>query len=110
MFNLLQHRKPSKKEAVISILIVFFILGFPMIAIRDMVPHIPILLALICLIVYGRARGISFDKMQDSMAESVHTSMGAIYLFFLYRYIGYCSYDIWCHTQSYLLWPGYYFI
>ena len=82
MFNLLQHRKPSKKEAVISILIVFFILGFPMIAIRDMVPHIPILLALICLMVYGRARGISFDKMQDSMAESVHTSMGAIYLFF----------------------------
>ena len=67
MFNLVQHRKPSKKEAVISILIVFFILGFPMIAIRDMVPHIPILLALICLIVYGRARGISFDKMQDSM-------------------------------------------
>lgn len=82
MFNLVQHRKPSKKEAVISILMVFFILGFPMIAIRDMVPHIPILLALICLIVYGRARGISFDKMQDSMAESVHTSMGAIYLFF----------------------------
>lgn len=82
MFNLVQHLKPSKKEAVISILIVFFILGFPMIAIRDMVPHIPILLALICLIVYGRARGISFDKMQDSMAESVHTSMGAIYLFF----------------------------
>lgn len=82
MFNLVQHRKPSKKEAVISILIVFFILSFPMIAIRDMVPHIPILLALICLIVYGRARGISFDKMQDSMAESVHTSMGAIYLFF----------------------------
>ena len=82
MFNLVQHRKPSKKEAVISILIVFFILGFPMIAIRDMVPHIPILLALICLIVYGRARGISFDKMQESMAESVHTSMGAIYLFF----------------------------
>lgn len=82
MFNLVQHRKPSKKEAVISILIVFFILGFPMIAIRDMVPHIPILLALICLIVYGRARGISFGKMQDSMAESVHTSMGAIYLFF----------------------------
>ena len=82
MFNLVQQRKPSKKEAVISILIVFFILGFPMIAIRDMVPHIPILLALICLIVYGRARGISFDKMQDSMAESVHTSMGAIYLFF----------------------------
>ena len=82
MFNLVQHRKPSKKEAVIGILIVFFILGFPMMAIRDMVPHIPILLALICLIVYGRARGISFDKMQDSMAESVHTSMGAIYLFF----------------------------
>ena len=82
MFNLVQHRKPSKKEAVISILIVFFILGFPMIAIRDMVPHIPIILALICLIVYGRARGISFDKMQDSMAESVHTSMGAIHLFF----------------------------
>ena len=82
MFNLVQHRKPSKKEAVISILIVFFVLGFPMIAIRDMVPHIPILLALICLIVYGRARGISFDKMQESMAESVHTSMGAIYLFF----------------------------
>lgn len=82
MFNLVQHRKPSKKEAVISILIVFFILGFPMIAIRDMVPHIPIILALICLIVYGRARGISFDNMQDSMAESVHTSMGAIYLFF----------------------------
>lgn len=82
MFNLVQHRNPSKKEAVISMLTVFFILGFPMIAIKDMVPHIPILLAITCLILYGRARGITFNLMQDSMAESVLTSMGAIYLFF----------------------------
>src|SRR3712207_3189010 len=82
MFSLIQHLKPSKKEAVISLLIVLFLLGFPMIAIKNMNPHIPILVTIVGLVLYGRIRGVSFKKMQDSMIESVVTSMGAIYLFF----------------------------
>ena len=50
MFDLVQHRKPGKFEAFIMITIVFFMLGYPMIMIPNMVPHIPVLVTIIFLL------------------------------------------------------------
>lgn len=82
MFDLVQHRKPKIGESVAIIAIIFIMLGFPMIFIEGMTPHIPVLVSIIFLILYGLLHKISFQKMQESMTQSVTTSMGAIYLFF----------------------------
>lgn len=82
MFDLVQHRKPKLGESVAVIVIIFISLGFPMIFIENMTPHIPVLISIIFLILYGLLHKVSFQKMQESMTQSVTTSMGAIYLFF----------------------------
>jgi len=82
MFNLVQHRKPGKLEAFIMILVIFFILGYSMIMIPNMTPHIPVLIAIIFLLLYGTINKVKFSLLQDSMIQSVSTSMGAIFLFF----------------------------
>ena len=82
MFDLVQHRKPGKLEAFIMILVIFFILGYSMIMIPNMTPHIPVLIAIIFLLLYGTIQKVKFSLLQDSMIQSVSTSMGAIFLFF----------------------------
>lgn len=75
-------RQVSLPEAVIVLAAVLLFLGFSMIFVPGAAPQAAILLAVIGLIVYGRVRGVGFDALQKGMAEAVHTSMGAIYLFF----------------------------
>ena len=82
MFDLVQHRKPSKLEALIMILIVFLMLGYPMIMIPNTVPHIPVLITIIFLLLYGTINKVKFSLLQESMIQSVSTSMGAVFLFF----------------------------
>ena len=82
MFDLVQHRKPGKLEAFIMILVIFFILGYSMIMIPNMTPHIPVLITIIFLLLYGTINKVKFSLLQDSMIQSVSTSMGAIFLFF----------------------------
>ena len=82
MFDLVQHRKPVKFEAFIMIIIVFFMLGYPMIRIPNMVPHIPVLITIIFLLLYGTVNKVKFSLLQESMIQSVSTSMGAVFLFF----------------------------
>ena len=82
MFDLVQHRKPEKLEAFIMIVIVFLMLGYPMIGIPNMVPHIPVLITIIFLLLYGTINKVKFSLLQESMIQSVSTSMGAVFLFF----------------------------
>ena len=82
MFDLVQHRKPTKLEAFIMIIIVFLMLGYPMIGIPNMVPHIPVLITIIFLLLYGTVNKVKFSLLQESMIQSVSTSMGAVFLFF----------------------------
>ena len=79
MFDLVQHRKPGKLEAFIMIVIVFLMLGYPMIAIPNMVPHIPVLITIIFLLLYGAINKVKFSLLQESMIQSVSTSMGAVF-------------------------------
>ena len=82
MFDLVQHRKPKKLETFIMIIIVFLMLGYPMIMIPNMVPHIPVLMTIIFLLLYGTINKVKFSFLQESMIQSVSTSMGAVVLFF----------------------------
>lgn len=82
MFDLKQHRSPGLIESLVIIAIILLLLGFPIIAIPGMTPHIPVLVSIIFLLVYGLCHKIKFSDMQESMIQSVSTSMGAVYLFF----------------------------
>ena len=82
MFDLVQHRKPKKLEAFVMIIIVFLMLGYPMIMIPNMIPHIPVLITIIFLLLYGTINKVKFSLLQESMIQSVSTSMGAVFLFF----------------------------
>ncbi|MDY5730594.1 MAG: Na+/H+ antiporter NhaC [Eubacteriales bacterium] len=82
MFAIVSVKKISLTEALILVFLVLAILGFSMIFVSGMAPQIAILLAIITLLLYGLAKGVRYEDMQNSMAKAVNTSMGAIYLFF----------------------------
>lgn len=53
-----------------------------MIGIPNMVLHIPVLITIIFLLLYGITNKVKFSLLQESMIQSVSTSMGAVFLFF----------------------------
>lgn len=82
MFDLKQLRKPGIVEALVITAIILFMLGFPIITIEGVSAHIPVLVSIIFLLIYGLFHKVKFSEMQESMVQSVSTSMGAVYLFF----------------------------
>lgn len=82
MLDFKAFRKPSLSEAITVIIIILAILGSMMIFVKDVTPHIPIIISITFLLFYGLYRKVSYKDMQDSMTSAVGSSMGAIYLFF----------------------------
>ncbi|MBF0715401.1 Na+/H+ antiporter NhaC [Gemelliphila palaticanis] len=82
MINFKTFRKPQLLESIILIIIVLSILGGMMIFVPNITPHIPIIITISFLLLYGLYQKVSYKDMQDSMIKSVGSSMGAIYLFF----------------------------
>ncbi len=82
MLDFKAFRKPSLSEAISVIIIILAILGSMMIFVKDVTPHIPIIISITFLLFYGLYRKVSYKDMQDSMTSAVGSSMGAIYLFF----------------------------
>lgn len=64
------------------IIIVFLMLGYPMIMILNMIPYIPVLITIIFLLLYGTINKVKFSLLQESMIQPVSTSMGDVFLFF----------------------------
>ena len=62
-------------------IIIVALMGYVIIAL-EWVPHMAILVAMICLLVYGLSRGVSYNDMQSRMVSAVGQGMGALYLFF----------------------------
>lgn len=58
--------------AIISISIIFF----------GITPHLPIILAIILLMAFGKVKGLSFSEMEKSMISGASSGLGAVYLFF----------------------------
>ena len=53
MFDLKQLRKPGIVEALVITAIILFMLGFPIITIEGVSAHIPVLVSIIFLLIYG---------------------------------------------------------
>ena len=68
-------------EAGLVAIIIVALMGYVIIAL-EWVPHMAILVAMICLLVYGLSRGVSYNDMQSRMVSAVGQGMGALYLFF----------------------------
>ncbi len=72
---------PSFLESSIVAIVTVALLSFLIIG-TGWVPHIGIVFVMLCLLVYGRLRGVSYDNMQKAMANGLMSSIGALYLFF----------------------------
>lgn len=77
-----QHGKPHVIEALLLMLSVIAIISYSIIKLES-VPHIPILISITLLIVYGTLKKVPYKTMEQSMIQSVSSSIGAIYIFLL---------------------------
>ncbi|NOL49388.1 Na+/H+ antiporter NhaC family protein [Pelistega europaea] len=73
--------QPSLAEAGIIAIVTIALLSFLIIG-TGWVPHIGIVFVMIGLLLYGRLRDVSYDAMQQAMAKTLMSSVGAVYLFF----------------------------
>lgn len=80
--NAKQHVKPHFIEALILILFIIALISYSIMKLGS-VPHIPIFIAIIVLIMYGVLRKVPYRIMEQSMIASVSTSIGAVYIFLL---------------------------
>lgn len=80
--NNTKHLKPSLIEAILVLLTVVAIIAY-VIGYLKVTPHIPILICIFALIIYGMIRGVAFEKLQASMIQSAASGIGAIYIFLL---------------------------
>lgn len=68
-------------QAALIAAVVVAVLGISMIGF-GWVPHLSIILVMCGLLAYGKWRKLTFNAMQEKMAEGVVSGIGAIYLFF----------------------------
>lgn len=80
--NAKQHVKPHFFEALILILFIIALISYSIMKLGS-APHIPILIAIIVLIMYGVLRKVPYPVMEQSMIASVSTSIGAVFIFLL---------------------------
>lgn len=72
---------PSQRQATVIAGICFALMAIAMIYL-GWIPHLALMLAIGLLLLWGRARGLRFEQMQQGMAQGVMSGIGAIYLFF----------------------------
>ncbi|MBM7693094.1 NhaC family Na+:H+ antiporter [Peribacillus deserti] len=72
--------KLSFKEALIIFILILSIISFGIIGLK-MVPHLPIIAAIVGLLIYGKLKGLHFSVMEKAMAQGAFSAMGAIYIF-----------------------------
>ncbi|WP_163971364.1 Na+/H+ antiporter NhaC [Oceanobacillus halotolerans] len=82
MFPITPKHNPSFSESIIIFIVIvgfisYFIIGL------ETVPHVPILIGILFLFVYGLSKRISFSDLEAGMIAGAKTGMGAIFLFFL---------------------------
>ena len=81
MFRIQPNLKPSRWEAIILTVLILAIIGTAIIGF-DSAPHVPIIVSILVLILYGMIKGLSFKELQDGMVEGAQAAISAIFLFF----------------------------
>ena len=80
--NVQQQLKPHFLEALILTIFIIAIISISIIRFES-VPHIPIVIAIIILFIYGLLKKVNYQTLEKSMIQSVSTSISAIYIFLL---------------------------
>lgn len=76
------NKKISVKESMAVLFILLAILGILIIGFQ-LSPHIPILIAFMCLLFYGRFRGFSWDEIHDGIVKGITPGIIPILIFLL---------------------------
>lgn len=77
-----QQLKPHLLEALGLMLVIIAIISYSIIKLES-VPHIPILISIFVLIIYGVIKKVHYQALEKSMVSSVSSSITAIYIFLL---------------------------
>src|SRR5690625_3984614 len=81
MFRIKAVQTPSLFEASIVAIIIVLIMGTSII-VYGAPPHIPLLLSLLFLIIYGLGKGVTYKQLEIGMTEGAKTGIAATFLFF----------------------------
>lgn len=81
MFRIQPVQKLSLREALLLTAIVLGLMGI-LIIFLEAPPHIPLLLALLILIVYGLGKGLSYQSIENGITEGAKVGISAALLFF----------------------------
>lgn len=82
MFRVKAVQAPSVKEALVIVLLMLSVLSYSMIRL-GVAPHIPILISIFILIVYGLAKQIPYQSLEIGFIEGAKAGLSAVFLFFL---------------------------
>ena len=80
--NVQQQIKPHILEALLLMIFIIAIIAISIIQLES-VPHVPILISIIILFIYGIIKKVNYQTLEKSMVQSVSTSISAIYIFLL---------------------------
>ena len=80
--NVQQKIKPHFLEALFLMILIIAIIAISIIQLES-VPHVPILISIIILFIYGIIKKVNYQTLETSMVQSVSTSISAIYIFLL---------------------------
>lgn len=82
MFPISPKHSPSLIESVLFFTFMIGLISYFLIGLGT-VPHIPILIAILLMILYGLVKRISFKELEEGMTAGAKSGMGAVFLFFL---------------------------
>ena len=82
MFRIKPAQTPSLFEALAVVAAIVIIISTSIIYFET-VPHIPLMLSLLLLILYGMAKRIPYQKLQEGFSEGAVSGMGAVFIFFM---------------------------
>ncbi|RLQ97524.1 Na+/H+ antiporter NhaC [Falsibacillus albus] len=81
MFRIKSIYTPKLSEAVGIIIAILLIMGFSIIKL-EAAPHIPILISIMMLFLFGLGKKVAYKELEMGMAEGAKAGLPAIYLFF----------------------------
>ena len=82
MFSIKPKQIPSLSESIIFFIAIISMISYFIIHLGT-VPHIPIILAILLLVLYGLIKHISFKELEMGMINGAKAGMAAVFLFFL---------------------------
>src|SRR5699024_12855800 len=73
---------PSLREAVLLTITIIGIM-FGSIVILEANPHIPLVIVLLLLFIYGLIKKVPYKELENGITEGTKTGMAAVFLFFI---------------------------